>query len=406
VPATDSSSPAAKTSDKAKASRGASFTVVGVTYVLISLLVGLAALNSQANLLYLMFGLAMGGLLVSGVLSSRMNRSCQLLARQIHSQVVVGRPFTIRYLLRNRRAWGRAYSLHVEEKATTPQLTAAPEVFVPSIPADSTVEAEVTALAKQRGHFRLGALRLSTRFPFRLLTRYQTYTLSQEVVVLPALGRLHRDLLAEVSDGAVRRRRRRQWISSSEEYSGVREYRPGDNPRLIHWHRSARTGQLIIRETSRHRPDRLMIVLDLTTNADDPLRHQSIESIVSCAATLACEGLERGFHVGLVVNAEPLVVLGPAGGWRHRPRILTALAKLPNETDLPLAESLQRTRWPVAWRGRCVVMATTPSKSLHNSIRYLAERAGRTVSVVASDPKFADWFEPPECIRNPGKVGR
>lgn len=390
---------ASKPPTTSRTTRGVHFTLVGVTYVGISLLVGLAALKSQANLLYLMFGLAMGGLLISGVLSSRVSRAARVLDRQVPEQVVAGRPFTIRYLLQNRRTWGPAYSLHLQEMASLPHLAATPEAYVPSIPPASTVEIDVPALAVRRGQPRLGPVRLATRFPLRLLTRYRTGMFPQEIVVLPALGRLHRDLLAEVSEGVVRRRRRRMWLSSADEYSGVREYRPGDNPRLIHWRQSARTGQLIVRETTRHRPDRLMLVLDLSCDRDDRQGLERREAIISCAATLGCEALERGFHVGLIANVQPLVALAPAGGLQHRPRLLSALARLPDEPVIALSSALRRTRWPVAWRGRCVLLAVSPSQSLHNSIRYLAERAGKTISMVASDPKFAEWFEPPAVLR-------
>src|ERR1041385_9564939 len=51
-------------------------------------------------------------------------------------------------------------------------------------------------------------------------------------------------------------------IKGEEEYYGVREYRIGDNPRRIHWRRTAQTGQLMVRDMAKTRDLRFWGLLD------------------------------------------------------------------------------------------------------------------------------------------------
>jgi uncharacterized protein (DUF58 family) len=47
-----------------------------------------------------------------------------------------------------------------------------------------------------------------------------------------------------------------------DEFYGVKEHREGENPRFIHWRRSARTGTLVAKEMTQVSPPRLLILVD------------------------------------------------------------------------------------------------------------------------------------------------
>ena len=49
---------------------GFAFTLSGAAYIVVCLMVGLAAANNQINLLFLIFGILMGGMVVGGVVST------------------------------------------------------------------------------------------------------------------------------------------------------------------------------------------------------------------------------------------------------------------------------------------------------------------------------------------------
>ncbi len=108
---------------------------------------------------------------------------------------------------------------------------------------------EVPLLCEKRGFYRLGPVGLASSFPLGLAEArqgrndgVQTLTIYPEVfpiVALPLLGspsQIHRGgyLLPEGAGAA--------------EFSGLREYRRGDNPRHVHWPTTARLNELMVKE--------------------------------------------------------------------------------------------------------------------------------------------------------------
>src|SRR5438445_11314284 len=77
------------------------FSVTGLIYTSMMLFMGLAAINSQANLLFGVFGLMIGVLVIAGVISRIVLRKLDV--RRIFSDYVVeGGLATVQYELHNR----------------------------------------------------------------------------------------------------------------------------------------------------------------------------------------------------------------------------------------------------------------------------------------------------------------
>src|SRR2546423_12482577 len=81
------------------------FSVTGLVYISMMLFMGLAAINSQANLLFGVFGLMIGILLISGVISKRVLRGLRV-DRMLPEHGIVGEPLTVTYEFANsKRFW-------------------------------------------------------------------------------------------------------------------------------------------------------------------------------------------------------------------------------------------------------------------------------------------------------------
>jgi len=85
----------------------------------------------------------------------------------------------------------------------------------------------------------------------------------------------------------------------------VRDYVPGDPPKLVHWHASARTGTLVVRELESPTTPAVCVVCDL----DGPPGR--VEAVASVAAGLAAAALAEGTEVVLATTEMEGPVLAP-----------------------------------------------------------------------------------------------
>src|ERR1022692_4900848 len=87
-------------------------TRAGMIYILISVVIGIAAINTGNNLLYVVVAALLSAILVSGVASAMVLRS---LALDVHlpEHVFAGRPMLARLVLRNASSWMPSFSVRV-----------------------------------------------------------------------------------------------------------------------------------------------------------------------------------------------------------------------------------------------------------------------------------------------------
>lgn len=298
----------------------------GVAYAATLVVIMLGAINGQNNVLFWLFGLGVAGLLVSGVLSGAALMGLEL-EREVPTTGTRRDAITIRYRLRNRSWLIPAFALTIEElpasvkhrpagswRETCDSITA----FAANIP----VRGEGLALAQitpqHRGRYTLGAVRVSTTFPFGLAKKSVTFWMHGEVLVLPRTLPVTEPALDGLSrlgraEGTARRSR------GGEEFFALREYVPGDPLRLIAARASARQGRAIVRELAESGAGRFTVVADIPDNS------ATSEHIVDAAAGLVRASLARGLHVG-VRSADGALSVPARGGSRQLQRCLETLA--------------------------------------------------------------------------------
>jgi len=114
-------------------------------------------------------------------------------------------------------------------------------------------------------------------------------------------------------------------VGDSQEFLQVREYRPGDPLRRIHWGRSARTGRLVVKEMGEEYFARYGLVLDTFAAPADSL---AFETAVSVAASLARRVRTADALLDLVF-VEDRAIVAPAGrGSGGRLTLLRELAEV------------------------------------------------------------------------------
>ena len=364
----------------------------GALFLLGTILVGMAAVDSDMNLLMLLLGLGVAALVLNGFSGWRTLRALSV-RRLVPDIAIAGQPTEIRYSLTNHRAWIGARGIRLVDTLRADDPMAAPETFVPFLRPQETMVITVPAVAGRRGRARFSAIRLSMGFPFGIFNKSVVIPAETDLIVLPALGRLRGDVIrasrmADSPGGGLSMSGAR----GDDEFYGLREFRTGDNPRRIHWRRSAQTGQLMIREFANTREAQIWCVVDTRCDPRDVEQATWLEIAISAAATAICEALERGTKVGLICNGEPLTVLPPVGGRPRRARLLRELAIRGANTDDELAAHVRRMAWPTRWRGSCLLFAAGENDDLRTAARVLGSAVGPTTIYLPGTPAFDALF--------------
>jgi uncharacterized protein (DUF58 family) len=290
----------------------------GIVYLVASLLVGIAALNANNNLLFIILAAMLAAVFVSGLASAANLRGLEL-DIGVPSNAFARRPVAVRVRLQNTRLWIPSFSVTVDTPAekkkrngwewrksqfTFPkrrQWVQLPDyalrrksppsksakvltrpVYFTFIPPKRTGESQVELVFPRRGHYSQENFSLSTRFPFSFLIKSRRVRLDRDLIVYPAL--LEPDDLVDVLPLVTG-----EFVSFMRglgtELYRIREHTPDDMARYVDWKATAKTGSLKVREFTREDERRLRVVFD---NAEPgQVSASAYEHAVSLAATLA-----------------------------------------------------------------------------------------------------------------------
>ncbi|HWL95228.1 MAG TPA: DUF58 domain-containing protein [Phycisphaerae bacterium] len=387
-------------------------TLGGTWFMAGAAMIAVAALDADVNLLVVIFGCCVGALVINAFYGWR-TLPLLTLKRIVPETAVAGEAFVIRYVLTNRSRMAVARNLLIEDILPRRAAISRPEIFLPSLPAGTSLTLNATVIARTRGRLPLTSMRISTRFPFHLFVKWVRHDSAQEIIVLPPLARL----TGEIKIGAAALDSSGGsgslgWTRGDEELYGVREYREGDNPRRIHWRRSAGRGRLMVREMAQPRSYQMWCVVNTLIRPHDADQVTRLDAAISAAATTICDALERGGRVGLICNGEPFVVLPPGSGKAFRPRALSELSVRGLNTTDELAGQVHRQTWPARWHAPCLLFGANNDEEMRAAARALTRALGPTTAYVPGTPGFDslfDWPERPEFVAlltSRGKIER
>jgi uncharacterized protein (DUF58 family) len=298
--------------------------------------IGLAAVNTGNNLLYLLLGWLLSFIVASGVLSEQTMRGL-VVTRRPPPRVHAGQPFLMEIAVANGKPKRASFSIEIEDLIGGVPLDK--KCYFLKIPSGRTQRTSYRHTFLRRGAYRIDGVRIATKFPFALFRKSRDVESVTEVVVLPQL--------VPVAPPPPRAPTRGDAIASRigrrGEFFGLREHRAGDDRRDVHWKSSARTGRLLVREYEDELAREVTIAVDnalpedVRTAVEDervtPAQQavlDALERAVSLAASLACAYLAAGWQVGLVARGGSV----PSGAGRAQEmRALSFLALLPTVGD-------------------------------------------------------------------------
>ena len=294
----------------------------GLVYSVFVLVIGIAALNTGNNLLFIVVSAMLAAIVVSGVASASVLRRLELDV-SVPAHVFAGSTALARLTLHNcrRRApsfsvsvvpprskpwgkrwrwerasfglplsaepsqqWFRVPDLQLRARrgpASPPAIFSAP-VYFPYVAARTAATADVELRFDRRGRYEQESFGLSTRFPFSFLIKTRRIALAREIIVYPSVEPPDEmfEILPMITgefETFVRGR--------GHDLYRIREYMPEDSARHVDWKATAKSMSLKVREFTREDERKLRIVFD--NPAPGLVPEAAYEKAVALAASLS-----------------------------------------------------------------------------------------------------------------------
>ena len=306
--------------------------------------------------------------------------------RSIPESIGLGDIVELRYAIRTTWPWPIRAELFDEVPAGIgAAIPATP--FLLAADTEQSIAVDAEGLTRGRYRFEDVALRLHT--PMGLLLRLVRVSLSNEVVVVPSPTNVRRfrllSMQRRLSDAGVRALKQR---GEGTSLSGLRDYVPGDDPRLIDWKSTARHQRLISREQSIERSQTVISLIDcgraMTQLAG---RFSRFEHVLSAALVLSDVAASSGDRVGLIAFDETVrAFVPPQRGTAALRTLRTALSGLDatlTEPDYASAFRMLATRQ----RRRALVLFFTDvidERAARAFIAYAGRAAQRHAVVIVA----------------------
>ncbi|MBI3326141.1 MAG: DUF58 domain-containing protein [Nitrospinae bacterium] len=156
---------------------------------------------------------------------------------------------------------------------------------LPPLPPHAEGEVRLDIIPLRRGHMRLSGVTVARADPLGLCRGLVTVPAKQSLLVLPKrypLPSIQLPGTRKYQQGGVALAGS---VGDSEEFVSLRDYRPGDPLRRMHWKSWARVGKPIVKEYQDEFFVRHALVLDTFMRTE---RHEIFEEATAVAASFAC----------------------------------------------------------------------------------------------------------------------
>jgi uncharacterized protein (DUF58 family) len=265
-------------------------TRIGTSFVLFTVVIGFAAINTGNNALYILLSFMLGCLLLSGIASKGGLKHIVVEFEGV-DEAWAQRPAHGRLRVINRSPIWNVRDLILTSRELDVPLS------VPLIRRRSEIVLPAIYRFQRRGAVQLSRIDLYTRYPFGFFLKKRRARIDGEIVVFPRLGE-------ETSGDRFRtiegERHTSNRIGGGTEIHSFTDYVRGDSLRRVHWKKSASLGHWIIKQTEVESGRAVHVVVD--PYRPRHVSEEAFEEMISEAATFLSDALRRGLHTTLSVK--------------------------------------------------------------------------------------------------------
>jgi len=256
--------------------------------------------------------------------------------------------------------------------------------LVPMLMPGRSVELSYRARAAKRGAYPLGPVMLSATDllgAFRVERRLET-TPEAEVIVYPSVARVAPTPLGGMPGFGGVETERLSTSGAGLEFYGIRDYRPGDALRRIHWPSTARLRHFAVVEFEESLGADVVIALDLRRGTEFGAgKDTSLELAIKAAAALATYAADNGAQVVVAAQDARRRYLVSARRREELPPLLEALARMEADGETPLPRVMAQIGELVAGAS-AVLLTAAPDEATAGAVEGWIRRRAQVAAVL------------------------
>lgn len=273
----------------------------GKIFIGVTIFLGVAAVNTGNNLLYLIVSSLLSGMLIAGFISLKNLKNLRLTINfpyEVYASIPVKGKVGIKkednyysFLIRVDNGFSKILFPYVDKKFRFKEL-----LFI----------------FPNRGYYEKVKLKISSDFPLGMFARFFETEIKVNLVVFPKpINTDLREFILEEEKGESKSFLQ---VKGYEDIKDIRDYR-NEPMKLIHWKLSAKTQSLKVKDMVRN--ENRSVILSLNSVEGD------LETKLSKLTYLINELMDRGFSVALKLDN---TFIPPSFGQKHKLKLLRELA--------------------------------------------------------------------------------
>lgn len=248
------------------------------------------------------------------------------------------------------------------------RVATAKAIELPALLPNSKTEIVYEINPEYRGVIRFANLTVIRPDPFGLFNACVTNYLPQSLLVLPKLYHLPAIKLPGLrryQSGGVALA---SSVGDSEEFRSLREYRPGDPMRKIHWKSWAKVGKPIVKEEQDEFFVRHALILD---TFQDIKYSEILEEAIAIASSLACEVQTQESLLDLMFVGHEAYCFTFGRGLSHTDKMLEILASVVACQDKTFDSIIPVVMERISLLSGCICIFLTWDESRQKLVNYL-----------------------------------
>ncbi len=281
-------------------------TTEGISFILLSLIIGFSAFNTGNNLLYLIFGLTLSLVGISGIIAV-INISKIDINLDSHSDLFALTPSHIWLNITNNKKYFSSYAITLYIQGNS--------YFIDKITPESKVKIKVRSLFKTRGKNKIPEITISSNYPFGFFTKsIVVHAENKQLLVYPKIY-----MIKDKSDANSENigENKPQHKGHGPDLRSLRTYNQGDNIKDIHWKLSAKMNRLYTKEY--YKESNKTVKLEFLPEKESKV---NLEKYISKMASLFYNLVKDGYDVEFITNYKTFFVNDSKYGYKNVLRFL------------------------------------------------------------------------------------